>query len=273
MHHLIRLRSAILAAALFLFAMSGAASATNLVPEPPTNPYQGLWYNENESGWGVSINQHEGMIFAVWYTYDQAGAPIWYVMPQCSIYGPGCTSDLYKVTGGTPPSVPWNGTNKNVTKVGVAELSFTGSDHCLLTYTLDGVSGSKIMIRQIFASGATPPVIDYSDLWWNPAESGWGIGITHQFGVIFATWFNYDASGKPTWYVASNCQLSVNVCHGDLYTVSGGVGPNMPWNISAINATKVGFVDITFSDRDKGILDYSFKDGTHGSRPISRQPF
>jgi hypothetical protein len=29
-------------------------------------------------------------------------------------------------------------------------------------------------------------------------EAGWGINFTHQ-GIIFASWFTYDAEGKPWW--------------------------------------------------------------------------
>ena len=37
---------------------------------------------------------------------------------------------------------------------------------------------------------------NYQGLWWNAppnSESGWGINLTHQGDVIFATWFTYDA--------------------------------------------------------------------------------
>ena len=37
---------------------------------------------------------------------------------------------------------------------------------------------------------------NYQDLWWNPAESGWGVNFTHQGDIIFATWFTYDAAAS-----------------------------------------------------------------------------
>ena len=46
------------------------------------------------------------------------------------------------------------------------------------------------------------PVANYTDLWWNPLESGWGLNIVHHPGNrVFATWFTYDAEGRPIWYV------------------------------------------------------------------------
>src|SRR6185436_903486 len=48
-------------------------------------------------------------------------------------------------------------------------------------------------------------VRNYQGLFYKfPAESeaGWGINFTHQGNVIFATWFTYDAAGKPLWFAA-----------------------------------------------------------------------
>ena len=48
--------------------------------------------------------------------------------------------------------------------------------------------------------------VNYQGLWWKaPAESesGWGISLTHQGDIIFATWFTYDFDGKPLWFAAT----------------------------------------------------------------------
>ena len=42
------------------------------------------------------------------------------------------------------------------------------------------------------------------DLWWNPAESGWGLNIAHQDDTLFATLFTYGADGGGIWLVMSN---------------------------------------------------------------------
>ena len=41
---------------------------------------------------------------------------------------------------------------------------------------------------------------EYTDLWWNPAESGWGLTVTHQGNVTFLAFFVFGADGKPTWF-------------------------------------------------------------------------
>jgi len=41
--------------------------------------------------------------------------------------------------------------------------------------------------------------LNLSDLWWNPAESGWGANIGQQDDTAVVTLYVYDADGEPTW--------------------------------------------------------------------------
>ncbi len=86
---------------------------------------------------------------------------------------------------------------------------------------------------------------NYSDLWWNSNESGWGVTITHHgTGIIFVTWFTYDSAGKPKWYVASNCPIATNTCTGTLYETSGPpFGPT--FNSAAVSIFPVGSITLT----------------------------
>jgi hypothetical protein len=42
-----------------------------------------------------------------------------------------------------------------------------------------------------------------TDLWWIPAESGWGVNVIEEGDTLFATFFVYDANGRAKWYSAS----------------------------------------------------------------------
>src|SRR6185369_15321781 len=44
---------------------------------------------------------------------------------------------------------------------------------------------------------------NYTALYWNANESGWGLNVNHQSDTIFATLFDYDATGKAMWLVAT----------------------------------------------------------------------
>lgn len=233
--------------------------------------WQGLWWNANESGWGMSLTQHGDLIFVAIYTYDAAGLPIWYVIPNCPATAAGCTGDLYRVKGGTAPTVAWAGAGRVLTKVGTGTLTFSSATAGTLDVTIDGVSGTKAITPQVFVTSGAAPVVDYTDLWWNANESGWGISLTQQFGIIFAAWYAYDDAGDPVWYVATNCAVSGPGCTGTLYKVSGGAPLTAPWKPVA-PATAVGNVSFQFTDPASGTLTYTIN-GVTANRTITRQVY
>lgn len=84
------------------------AATTVVTPPLPTN-VQGLWWaGESESGWGMSLTQHRNVVFGTIFTYESTGAPVWYVMPGCTLTfttTTNCVSDIFRVTGGTMPTI------------------------------------------------------------------------------------------------------------------------------------------------------------------------
>ena len=220
----------------------------------------------------MSITQHGRMIFVAAYTYDLSGRPAWYVMSSCPVLGNGCTGDLYAVDGGTPPGATWNGAGLNVSKAGEGTLTFADADNGTFNFTINGVSGSKSIVRQVYATGNTTPAVNYTDLWWNASESGWGVALTHQFSKIFATWYTYDASGKAVWYVASDCAVSGSGCTGDLYQVTGGSPMTSAWSGANKAVVKVGTITFVFGNANDGTMTYTIN-GVSGSKGITRQPY
>ncbi len=90
---------------------------------------------------------------------------------------------------------------------------------------------------------------DYSGLWWNPAESGWGMNVIQQEQILFITLFVYGPEA-PTWFVGANVPfVSANAAGdrtytGALYRTSGTPFLQAPFNPAATTATAVG--NITF---------------------------
>ena len=63
--------------------------------------YSDMWWNPNESGWGVTIADHETQLFAVYYSYDTDGSPLWFTVPG-GTFTPDrryFSGDLYRTTG------------------------------------------------------------------------------------------------------------------------------------------------------------------------------
>ena len=113
---------------------------------------------------------------------------------------------------------------------------------------------------------------NFSDQWWNPTESGWGISVLQQYDTLFVDLFVYDTNGRPTWYTAAaylQNQSGRTLFVGDLYTANG------PWfggffNPGSFTARKVGTLQFDAASTDFATLTYSV-DGVFVTKPIQRQ--
>jgi hypothetical protein len=111
---------------------------------------------------------------------------------------------------------------------------------------------------------------DQSDLWWNPAESGWGIQFVDRATIIFATMFVYGASNAPTWYTATLNATSTTSWTGDLYVTSGPPFGNPAFNPAAVTIRKVGTMTWTAATVTTGKLTYTV-DGVAVAKNLVRQ--
>ena len=260
-----------------LVMVERAAIVGDVPPILPTN-FQGLWWaGAAESGWGMSLTQHRNIIFTAIYTYDQAGLPVWYVMPGCTLANGTttvtCTSKIFRVDGGTRPTIPWAGQDRVPTDVGDGVITFSTATNARFDFRINEITNSKVITVQPIGTDTTPPAINYTDLWWaGEQESGWGIAVTQQSSTIFATWFTYDNAGKPLWYVASNCPIIGASCTSDLFQVSGGSPITSAWTAPPLTAPKVGTITFNFMGPGAADMRYTINDIT-SSRAISRQPF
>ncbi|HEX5130028.1 MAG TPA: hypothetical protein VFV90_09785, partial [Usitatibacter sp.] len=133
--------------------------------------------------------------------------------------------------------------------------------------------------RQLFAAPATAPGENFGDLWWNAAESGWGITINQQHNRVFAAWYVYGDDGKPLWVVMPDSILHAEataaglrtVARGDIYTTRGPA-EGTPFDPASVVVTRVGTAAVRFQGEDRAELEYSAF-GRTATRQITRQPF
>jgi hypothetical protein len=125
-----------------------------------------------------------------------------------------------------------------------------------------------------YLNSSTGPAYDFTDLWWNPNESGWGLNlIQHPNSIIFAIWYTYDATGRVTWFhVPSGSWTSSMTYTGTLYAVAGPPFSSATFNASQVKRTAVGSATLSFSSAQAGTWSYTI-DGVSGSKAISRLPF
>jgi hypothetical protein len=103
---------------------------------------------------------------------------------------------------------------------------------------------------------------DVGDLWWNPAESGWGMQIVQNNNTLFATIFVYDEQGFPFWYTATLFATGIGAngapsFAGDLYETRGPFFGAVPYNPAQVQVGKVGAISFTSPSVATGVLTYS----------------
>ena len=253
---------------------------------------QGLWWRSpagSESGWGVNITHQANTLFATWFTYDTDGSGMWLVLAngaQSTSNPNSYSGDLFRTSAPGTSFISFDPTKVAATKVGSATFTFTDANTGTFAYTVNGTTQSKPIMREVFGSpvptcaeSGAPSTSNYQDLWWHaPAnsESGWGINITQQGSVIFATWFTYDTTGKGLWIVmAQGVQgtgSASNSWTGDLFTTAAAGSSFAAFDPTKVAATKVGTGTFTFSDASNGTFSYTVN-GTTGSKAIMRESF
>ena len=115
----------------------------------------------------------------------------------------------------------------------------------------------------------------FTDLWWNPSESGWGVTVDHQENTMFLTFFVYRADQTPNWMTATLTKVGAGPISGpitfagDLYETHGPAY-NAPFNPAAVTLQKVGTATFTSADGYSAALHYSIN-GANVAKNITRQ--
>jgi hypothetical protein len=125
----------------------------------------------------------------------------------------------------------------------------------------------------VHAVGPSYPFVDYTDLWWNPREPGWGMSIhQHCSDRMVATWLAYDEIGKPIWYsLEPGSWMSPRMFTGPIYRfmASGNTGSFVPGQVVGEN---IGSGTLNFVDFSSGTFKYEIS-GCAGTKEIVRMQF
>ena len=130
------------------------------------------------------------------------------------------------------------------------------------------VTSKRLLAALLLALGlgaATLPAhaADYTDIWFNPAESGWGVNLIQAEDVLFATFFVYDTARQPIWYVALLTNDGTGVFSGDVLLTSGPY-LGAPWDGTAGYQT-VGSATFRPTAADTAVLSYNI-----GAVPVAK---
>jgi cyclophilin family peptidyl-prolyl cis-trans isomerase len=247
------------------------AQVTFAIDRSSNAPITGLWWGGiDESGWGMSLTQQSDIMFATIFTYDDSGFPKWFVVSNCAVQADGCSGEVFRITRGTSVLDEWQDLDTDdINAVGNVSINFLDNNQATMTLDIDGVSATRQIVRQEFSTLSHGAAM--TGLWYNALESGWGVSLTRQSGIAFATMYTYDANGLPIWYVASNCTVTSNGCTGELFEVTGGSPLTQDWKAN-VSVDSVGTLTFAFTDDDNGSIEIEIN-GTTSTKVITRQVF
>ena len=109
-------------------------------------------------------------------------------------------------------------------------------------------------------------------IWFNPAESGWGLTISQQGNQLFPVMFTYSAAGKPVWFFGSNISRGTDGTYSGAAFRTTGNPFNLIAGDSNFLATQAG--DFHIEAMDAGRIRFRFTlDGISQTRTLESQRF
>ncbi len=217
------------------------------------------WFNPARDGHGLFFSRAGDAAQMVWYTYDEAGRPSWYLaFPDALTSGRGqVRADLYRYH--------WLDGGADGVRVGEVVLS-RQQDRLVLGWEIDGSSGAESM--QLLASsacvGAGSTTLDPTGLWFEPARSGYGANFFTRPDTDFVVYYLYDGGGRPRWVLGQNPAFGTGPLTLYQYT---GFCPGCA--ASAVTRTAVGAASRVFDQPGQGLLSGRWTFSADFAAPLS----
>jgi hypothetical protein len=244
-------------------------------------PHTGLWYQPGQAGWGLSITRQGETLLPIWFTYGSDGQPLWLLVSGAALQPDGSyAGDLIRYTG--VPLAAINGPASTGSRVvGRARFSSLPDGRLRFESSVDGFTQTRTLQRFApgplpvcaLATGSAEAARNLGDVWWNPAEPGWGLHLTETDGRVFVAWFTYASSGEPTWLTAELERQPDGSYRGGLQQAAAGTpffaidGPATPFPLPT-----VGEAQLRLTNGSRGEFSSTLQGSTR-TRPLTRFDF
>ncbi len=126
-----------------------------------------------------------------------------------------------------------------------------------------------LVVLLLLAVSAPVAALEYTDVYYDPDEAGWGMFVVQSDTFQFVTFFIYGPDGKPTWYAAGLNQDANGNYAGTLFAATGTYFGS-PWQGYA--STAVGTASFQPIDIYSATLTYTLTNGPTVTRTVQRQP-
>jgi hypothetical protein len=120
-----------------------------------------------------------------------------------------------------------------------------------------------------YAVAAQAMVTDFSDLWWDAAQSGWGMQLVRGGDATFATLYVYDRMERPVFYTATLSDAG-GLLRGTLYETTGPYFGSVVFNPMKVIVRAVGEMTFAPATSETATLSYSV-DGLNVTKNVTRQ--
>ena len=220
-----------------------------------SNTYQSdmsdLWWNANESGWGVTVLHQQEVVFLTFFVYGPDNRPVWYTAqgsyvsqnPDSSYVFTGTT---YQVNG------PWFAGTFNPVTVNaraVGNMRFTARlNTATLSYSIDGVSVNKALTRfTVRNNNSTGEFLGAINQTQSGCKSPYPNGIFNSSVDVSVgnTASTFDMTvrqpnGNSCRYVGNYSQAGRFAYSDGTYSCTGGVAGS--YSVDEIEANQQGFI-------------------------------
>ena len=123
------------------------------------------------------------------------------------------------------------------------------------------------------ATQAAFSTADFTDAWWNAAESGWGLSINHQESTMALVFYVYNQQGGATWFLSPASFVSTAAGYqGPLYSSTGPYFGAGVFNPGGVNQSSVGTATFLPTSIYAGTLTYTVN-GVSVTKSVTRFGF
>jgi hypothetical protein len=127
-----------------------------------------------------------------------------------------------------------------------------------------------ILVVALLFSVARADALEYTDVYYNPAEPGWGLFLVQSDTTQFVALFIYGTDNKPTWYTAVLAQDAAGNYNGQLYATTGTYFGS-PWNPAQSTEATVGTIAFNPTNIYRGTVTYALAGGPTVTKTVQRQ--
>lgn len=127
---------------------------------------------------------------------------------------------------------------------------------------------TTLLAAALPAAAQTVPRENWTDMWYNAAESGWGLSFMQhrETNQVYAVWYTYDprepdpaGQFKPLWIVMpGGTWTTASRITGPVYVLTG-TPVAQPWAASNLKLDPVGTFTIAFDDSASGSFTYDVR--------------